>query len=89
MAQLNSVLTASAARTNFYQLLASAIDNLAQYKVNIRGKGNAVIMSEEEFEGWKETLEITSDQKLMKKIKAAEKSQKTYTHQQVKDMLGL
>lgn len=89
MAQLNSTLTASAARANFYQILANAVDNLSQYTIKVRGKGDAVIMSAEEVEGWKETLEIMSDPKLMKRIKAAEKSKKTYTHQQVKEMLGL
>ncbi len=89
MAQLNSILTASDARSNFYQLLEEAGENLRQFTIKLRGKNDVVILSAEEVEGWKETLDIMSDPRLMKKIKAAEKSKKNYTHQQIKDELGL
>lgn len=87
MAQLNSTLTASDARSNFYQLLDEAVSNLRQFTIKIRGKGNAIIMSEDEIEGWKETLDIMSDPALMKRLKATEKSKRVYTQEQVDKML--
>jgi len=88
MAQLNSTLTASDARTNFYQVLANAVDNFSQYTIKIRGKGDAIIMSAEELEGWKETLEILSDKKLANSLRRAMKSKKTYTQEEVYKKLG-
>ena len=89
MNQLSSVLPASDARANFYQILAEASDKLRQFTVKLRGKNDVVIISAEEIEGWKETLEIMSDKELMANIKRAEKSKKTYTHEQVKKMFGI
>ncbi|MBI5356485.1 type II toxin-antitoxin system Phd/YefM family antitoxin [Candidatus Collierbacteria bacterium] len=89
MNQLNSILPASEARANLYQILAEASDDWRQFTVKLRGKNDVVIMSAEEVEGWKETLDIVSDKKLMAKIKRAEKSKRTYSHKQVKKMFGI
>lgn len=40
-----------------------------EYIVTKNGKPSAVIMGYEEWESWKETLEIMSDRKLMRRIK--------------------
>ena len=88
MSPLNSTLTASAARANFYQLLEEAADNWRQFTVKLRGKGSVVIMSEEEVEGWKETLDIMSNPKLVASIKQGMKSKKTYALGEVYKKLG-
>jgi len=88
MAQLNSILPASDARTNFYQILAEASDELRQFTVKLRGKNNVVIMSEEEVEGWKETLDILSNKNLAISLRKAMKSKKTYPLKKVYKELG-
>ncbi len=88
MTQLNSTLTASDARANLYQILEEAGTKLRQFTIKIRGGDDVIIMSASEVEGWKETLEIMSDKKLVASIKRGMKSKKTYTHEQVKKMLG-
>jgi prevent-host-death family protein len=88
MPTLSSVLPASEARTNFYQILEEAGSGLRQFTISHRNKPNVVIMSAEEFEGWQETLEIMSDKKLVKSIERARKSTKTYSQEEVDKMLG-
>ena len=89
MNQLPSTLPASVARANFYQILDQVTKSLGQFTITHRGGNRAVIMSQEEYDGWLETFEIMSDKKLMAKIKTAEKSRKIYSHEQVKKILGL
>jgi prevent-host-death family protein len=72
--QLSSVIPANEARTNFYQILEEAGSGLRQFTISHRNKPNVVIMSAEEFEGWKETLEIMADKKLVRDIEKARKS---------------
>jgi len=88
MPTLSSVLPASEARTNFYQILEEAGSGLRQFTISHRNKPNVVVMSAEEFEGWQETLEIMSDKKLVKSIERARKSTKTYSQEEVDKMLG-
>ena len=45
---------------------------LEEYVITVRGKPAAVIMSHDEYESWKETNEILSDQKILKNIKKSE-----------------
>lgn len=88
MAQLNSTLTANVARANFYQILNEAGDKLRQFTIKLRGKGDVVIMSADEVDSWKETLEIMSDKKLVSSLRKALKSKKTYTQAKVYKKLG-
>jgi len=88
MAQLNSVLPASVARANFYQILANAVDNLNRFTIKIRGKGDAIIMSKEDLEGWEETLDLLSNKKLANSLRKALRSKKTYTQEEVYKKLG-
>lgn len=88
MSNLSSNLQASEARSNFYQILDEAGNNLRQFTISPRGKPPVVIMSAEEFEGWQETLEILSDKKLVASINRAMKSNKTYSLDEVKKMLS-
>lgn len=47
-----------------------------RYVITRHGKPEAVILSEEDYESLLETLDILSDQKLMKEIKKAEEELK-------------
>lgn len=69
MAQLNSTLTASDARANFYQILEEASGKWRQFTIKLRGKGDVVVMSADEAEGWNETFEILADTRLAKDVR--------------------
>ncbi len=87
MNQLSSILPASDARANFYQILAEASDKLRQFTIKLRGKDDVVILSAEEVEGWKETLEIMSQKKLVTSIHRATKSKKVFSQDQADKIL--
>lgn len=87
MAQLDSILPASIARANFYQILDEAGDKLRQFTIKLRGKSDVVVMSADEVDGWKETLEIMSDKKLVASVNRGLKSKKVYTQEQVNKIL--
>lgn len=62
--------------------------------ITLAGKPPLVIMSQEELEGWKETLEVMSDTKLMKQIHDFERERangklKTISLEEVEKELGL
>lgn len=68
MSQLSSVLPASEARTNFYDLLDDVSNKLRRFTITLRGKVKAVVMPADEVEAWEETMEIMSNKKLMMQI---------------------
>lgn len=55
------------------------------------GRPAAVIVSTEEYEGWKETFAIRSDAELMKEIRAGIKAlkKKSKLYRRVEDITGL
>lgn len=88
MSYLNATIPANQARSNFYQILDEAEEKLRQFTITLRGKTKVVIMSAEEFASWQETLEITSDKKLVQSIKRALKSKKTYSQIQADKLIN-
>lgn len=88
MSYLNATIPASQARSNFYQILDEAEEKLRQFTITLRGKTKAVIMSAEEYASWQETLEITSDKKLVQSIKKGLESRKTYSQEQANKLIG-
>ncbi len=88
MTNLNTVIPANEARSNFYQILDEASGNLQQFIITHRGKPPVVIMAAEELESWQETLEIMSNSKLMASIAHALTSNKTYTQSQADKLIG-
>lgn len=66
---MNKTVTATEARKNFFKLLDIAGRPGMSITITLEGRSPLVIMSQEEFEGWQETLEIMSDPKLMKDIR--------------------
>lgn len=88
MITLQSVLPANEARANFYQIIEDVGTKLRQFTITHRGKPPVVVMSQEEFEGWQETLEIFTDKRLMASIRRSMKSKKVYTQEQADKRIG-
>lgn len=69
-------MTITVPLTELRPKLPKIMDRLSKYFdrciITRRGKPEAVILSEEDYESLLETLEILSDQKLMKSIKKAQ-----------------
>ena len=64
-------------RQNLARYMDEAVDSRAPILVTRQGgKGNVVILSEEEFEGWQETLHLlrsrANAQRLLRSIRAAD-----------------
>ena len=67
-----TILTATDARNDFLNIIDRAADNLEEFIITKKGDVKAVIMSAEEFESWKETIEILSDKRAMEDIRQSE-----------------
>lgn len=61
------------ARNELPRLVENAQKRLDEYIITVKGYPAAVIVSVDEYDSLRETLEIMSDKKLMKEIKQAEK----------------
>lgn len=60
------------ARNNLPKLVESAQKKLDEYVITVNGKPAAILISNDEYESLRETLEIMSDKKLMKDLREAE-----------------
>ena len=67
-----NILPVTKARKNLTSLVKSAKKTLQEYVITVNGSPSAVLMSHEEFESWKETVEIMSDPSLLSAIKKTE-----------------
>lgn len=65
-------LPISQARQELTDLVEKANKRLDEYVITVNGKPAAVLMSADEYESWKETMDILSDPELMKAIKEGE-----------------
>lgn len=65
-----TIMNATKARASFLNIIDRASDNLEEFVVTKEGEPRAVIISSDEYESWKETVEVLSDSTLMKKIAA-------------------
>ena len=74
---MTTTLSASEARSNFYNILDEVADKFKRFVITKRGKAKAVVMPAEEVEAWEETMEIMANKKLASDIKAAEKELKS------------
>lgn len=62
-------LTATEARKNLFKMIEEIVKKQNRVTITIDGKPKVVVMSYEEFEGWQETVEILSDEEMVKGIK--------------------
>lgn len=80
------------ARADLPSLVDSAKRKMDEYVITVNGVPEAVLMSHDEYESLKETLDIMSDPQLMKGIKEAEediKAGRVYDWDDVKKELNL
>jgi prevent-host-death family protein len=82
-------LTASDARENLYQLIKKASKGIQMFEINLRGSNPVILMSKSELESWEETADILSNPGEVKALRQALKETKTYSHEQIKKMLGI
>ena len=61
------------ARSELTTLVDRANRLLDEYIITVKGVPAAVLMSTDEYESWKETMDILSDPSLVKAIKKGEK----------------
>ena len=61
MSQLATTLPANEARANFYDLIEEVATKFKTFTITHRGTPKAVVMSIDELESWRETLEIMSE----------------------------
>lgn len=79
------------ARNKLPTLVDDAKNKLDEYVITVNGKPAAILISHDEYESLKETLEVMSDPELMKDIKEAEeeiKQGKGIPWEQAKKELG-
>ncbi len=70
-----TTLTATTARKEFFEMVKGAAEGHKTYRIQHR-RGTAVLMSEEEYEGLLETLELLSQPDFRKRLKASAKQMK-------------
>ena len=73
---MRRTLPVTEAREKLTGLVDEVNDKFEQIEITKNGKPRAIIMAADEFDSWKETLEILSDEQLMRDIKQAEKEYK-------------
>ena len=87
---MSKFMTATAARKNFFELLKIAKNPGMAVTITHRGLPEVVVMSFDEFEGWMETLEISSDRQLVKDIRASRRDKRpSKTFDEVRKSLKL
>lgn len=89
---MTKTLPATKVRQQFFKLIEATEQPGSSITITVAGEPKVVMMSVEDFEGWQETLEIMSDEKLVKDIKKARKeaaSGKLYSEAEVKKKLNL
>lgn len=90
---MTKTISATKGRQQFFKLIDEAHKPGQSIAITVGGEAKVVMMSMEDFEGWQETLEIMSDQKLVKEIKQSllsiKKGEKLYTEEEVKKYLNL
>jgi len=88
---MTKTLPITEARINLPTLVDNAKNKLDEYIITVKGSPAAILLSIDEYESLRETLEIMSDKKLMKELKEAEediKAGRVQTWEEVKKELG-
>ncbi|MEK7591142.1 MAG: type II toxin-antitoxin system Phd/YefM family antitoxin [Patescibacteria group bacterium] len=70
---MTKTVSATQARKQWFKLLTEAGVHGAHIRITLGDKPPVIMMSEEELEGWLETLEIMSDPELVKGIREGER----------------
>lgn len=86
------VLPATKVRQQFFKLLALVEQPGSAVTITVGGEPKVVMMPVEDFEGFLETLEISSDKKLFHRLKKAIKGwkkEKLLSEEEIKKILKL
>jgi len=83
---MTQYVTATEARRNFFHMLETAQKPGMMVSISHEGRPNVIMMSQEEFEGWQETLEILSDTALMKDLREAMQETETITLEELVEL---
>ena len=86
---MGKIVSATEVRKNFFKFLRLAGVPGSNITVTLQGNPPVVMMSQDEFDGWMETLEIMSDPQLVKDIKAAAKEKGGTDWEDLKKQLKL
>lgn len=86
MNNLPNIISASDARSNFYDLVEQSHKNFSNFIITHKGQPKAVMLSYEDFESWQETLAVLSDKNLMSQITKASKDVKQNKLVDLKDL---
>jgi len=70
---MSRTIPVTEAREKLTELVDEVNDKFEHIQITKNGRPRAVIMSTDEFDSWKETIEILSDKQLMRDIAQAEK----------------
>lgn len=74
---MNKTISITNARKDIYNIAQEVSDGSTYYTLTEKGRGKVVIMSVDEFEAWKETIDILEDNpNIQEDIKKAEKELK-------------
>jgi prevent-host-death family protein len=85
---MKTTISATEARKNFYKLLRQAAKPGAKITITLEDEAPVVLMSQADWEGWMETLEVMSDPQLVADIEEAKKSKDYQDWEDVKKELG-
>lgn len=70
-----STIPASRARKELFEIIEKVQSPATPYyRLTVKGEGKAIIMSEDEWDSWQETMAIMSDPKAMEEIRASEEA---------------
>ena len=83
------VLPLSEVKSKLSELVDAVERRDEEVTITRNGRAVAIIVSKDEYEGWRETVEITKDRKFMKEIRAGlrslQRAKKRYTVQELFD----
>lgn len=85
--KIETILPATEVRKKFFKILEDVKKPNRVYTITLGGKPKAVILSSEEYEAWRETVEVMSDPEIIKDLKEAEKDFKAGRYTPLEEVL--
>ncbi len=82
-----TTITATTARREFFDIVKGAAEGHKTYRIQHR-QGSAILMSEEDYEGLLETLDLLSLPEFRRRLKASVKQVKAGDTVSMKDVFG-
>ncbi|MBI3618578.1 type II toxin-antitoxin system Phd/YefM family antitoxin [Candidatus Peregrinibacteria bacterium] len=86
---MKKIYSATEARKQFFKLIRIAAKPGSSVTITLEGQPPVIVMSQDEFEGWQETLEILSDPQAMQQIRESEHETEFVEWEDVKKSLSV